>query len=203
MALKNRETNKKYLRLKDGKFYINKEETPYEELEGLITNMRYKDEEFEGTPIRKLAIIISDDEDNYELGINVENSYYSTLISFLKNVDITQPLTLHPKTETINRDGKEITKRSILVSQNGKFAKGYFTKDGNQTPAWNVVKVGSKKVTDKTEYLEFLEDFVKENFIDVINSSESKPTYSRKVSNDKMVESILADDNVSDDDLPF
>lgn len=166
MALKNRDQSKKYLRLKEGKFYINKEETPYEELEGTITGIRYKDEEYEGAPIRKLAIIIADEDDTYELGLNVESSNYTSLVSFLKNVDINKPLTLHPKVDVQNKDGKEVTRRSILVSQDGKYAKSYFSKDsGNTTPEWKTVKVGNKKITDKTDFLEFYEDFVKENLI--------------------------------------
>jgi hypothetical protein len=173
MALKNRDNNKKYLKLKDGKFYINKEETPYEELEGTITNIRYKDEEYEGAPIRKLAIVISDEDDNYELGLNVESSNYTSLVSFLKNVDINRPLTLHPKVDVQNKDGKEVTRRSILVSQDGKYAKSYFSvSSGNTTPEWKIVKVGNKKITDKTEFLEFYEDFVKENFIAKLNSGD-------------------------------
>jgi hypothetical protein len=109
MGLKNRDTNKKYLKLKEGKFYIGKDtETPYEELEGTIVGMRYKDEEYEGNPIRKLAIVINDGEDNYELGIDVERSNYTTLVSFLKNVDVTRKLTLHPKVEKV--EGKEFPK---------------------------------------------------------------------------------------------
>lgn len=179
MALRNRDTSKQYLKIKDGKFYIGKEDTPYEELEGTITNMRYKDETYENTPLRKLVLNIQDGEDNYELGINVENQNYASLISFLKNVDVTRTLTLHPKMDVAMRDGKEVKRNSILVSQDGKYAKGYFSKDGAQTPAWNVVTVGKKKVTDKTEYLAFLETFVTENFIDVINGGEAV-SYNKK-----------------------
>lgn len=173
MALKNRDNNKQYLKVKDGKFFIGKDETQaYEELEGLVTNIRYKDEEYEGTPLRKFVMVISDGDDNYELGINVENSNYSTLISFLKAVDLTRTITLHPKVENTMRDGKEVARRSILVSQDGKFAKGYFTKDNTHgLPEWNIVKVGNKKVTDKSEYLAFLEKFVVENYIPQVAGS--------------------------------
>jgi hypothetical protein len=171
MGLKNRDTNKKYLKLKEGKFYIGKDtETPYEELEGTIVGMRYKDEEYEGNPIRKLAIVINDGEDNYELGIDVERSNYTTLVSFLKNVDVTRKLTLHPKVEKV--EGKEFPKQSILVSQDGKYAKGYFTKtDNHGLPEWKSVKVGKKVIWDKTEYNAFLEEFVQENFISKIEGN--------------------------------
>lgn len=174
MALKNRDQSKQYVRVKDGKFYLGKDlETPYEELEGTVTSMYYKDEEYEGSPLRKLIIIISDGEDNYQLSINVETSNYSSLISFLKNVDINRKITLHPKMD-VKKDGdKETPRRSILVSQDGKFAKSYFTKDDSHgLPKWEVVTVGKKKVTDKSAYLEFLEKFVNENFINKLNRKE-------------------------------
>ena len=170
MALKNRDNSRQYVRLKDGKFYLGKDlDTAYEELEGTITSMYYKDEEYEGAPLRKLIVIISDGEDNYQLGLNVETSNYSTFVSFLKNVDISRKLTIHPKMD-IKKDGdKEVTRRSLLVSQDGKFAKSYFTKDENHgLPKWEVVTVGKKKVTDKSAYLEFLEKFATENFVNKI-----------------------------------
>ena len=170
MALKNRDNSRQYVRLKDGKFYLGKDlDTAYEELEGTITSMYYKDEEYEGAPLRKLIVIISDGEDNYQLGLNVETSNYSTFVSFLKNVDISRKLTIHPKMD-IKKDGdKEVTRRSLLVSQDGKFAKSYFTKDENHgLPKWEVVTVGKKKVTDKSAYLEFLEKFATENFVNKV-----------------------------------
>lgn len=174
MALKNRDNSRQYVRLKDGKFFLGKDlETPYEELEGTITSLSYRDEEYEGAPLRKLIVVISDGDDNYQLGLNVETSNYSTFVSFLKNVDISKKLTIHPKMD-LKKDGdKEITRRSLLVSQDGKFAKSYFTKDESHgLPKWEVVTVGKKKVTDKSAYLEFLENFVKENFIAKLQGKE-------------------------------
>ena len=75
--------------------------------------------------------------------------------------------------DTINKDGKEVTRRTILVSQNGVYAKSYFTKDDNKgLPKWNMVKVGNKTVTDKTEYLEFLENFVLTNLVPALITNE-------------------------------
>lgn len=162
MALKQRDESKKYLRIRNGKLYVGKDtETPFDEIEGQITSLYYKDEEYEGTPQRKLIIILSDGDETYQLSLNTESNNYSALVSFLPNVDITKTLTLHPKSDVSNRDGKEVTRNSILVSQNGKFAKSYFTKENTHgLPSWEIATVGKKKVTDKTAYLEFLEDFV-------------------------------------------
>lgn len=173
MGLGNSKQNIKYLRLKEGKFYVGKDtETPYGELEGLITGMRYKDEEYEGDKKRKLILTIyaEDEDQTYQLGLNVETRNYSSLVSFLRNADLTKPLTLHPKYETSNKDGKDVKTFSILVSQNGQYCKGYFTKDNaNGLPKWKTVKVGNKKITDKSDYLEYLEEFVTRNYIPVVN----------------------------------
>jgi len=167
MGLRNREQNIKYVRIKEGKFYLSKDaENSYEELEGKISNMYYKDEEYEGNPVRKLIIVLKDGEDTYQLGLNVQSANYNNLVSFLYNVNINKPVTLHPKHEKITKDGKEVTRQTILVSQNGVFAQGYFTRENKHgLPDWGKVKVGNKVVIDKSESLQFLENFVTENFI--------------------------------------
>lgn len=197
MALKNRDAQKQYLKVKDGKFYVGKEDTTgYEELEGQITDIRFKDEEYEGVRSRKCYFTISDGDTNYALGLNVESSNYTTLVSFLNSVDITQPLTLHPKQEKKMREGKEISRNSILVSQDGKYAKGYFTKDEKHgLPEWKTVKVGSKSITDKSETSAFLEDFVNENYTNKIN--RAAPVIEQET------ESRVAVASANDDKMPW
>lgn len=204
MALKNRETGKQYIRLtKEGNFTIGKDGEPYQELEGTIVAMRYKDEEYEGTPIRKLYTTIRDEDNLYELGLNVTSPYYTTLVGFLKNVDINSKLTLHPKVETKTKDGKEITRRGILVSQGGKYAKGHFTQaSGNTTPEWKTVRVGNVKVTDKSDYLEFYENFVTKNLIALIENNT--PIVSTRkfesLADDEQVESVV---EANDEKMPW
>ena len=177
MGLKNRNKNINYLKIKDGKFYVGKdEESPYDEFEGQITGIRFKDEEFKGNEFRKIILSMSDETDNYELGINTNNSAYGNLISFLANVDLSRKITLHPKFEMVkNKVGEDTPRRSILVSQDGKFAKAYFTKDDKHgLPEWKTVTVGKVKVTDKDEYLAFLENFVNEKFIPQLGEAPEK-----------------------------
>jgi hypothetical protein len=167
MGLKNNDSNITYLRLREGKFYVGKDkEKGWGALEGRIVSMRFKDEEYEGTPQRKLIVVMNDGETNYQIGLNVESQNYSTFVSFLKGADINEVLTLHPKEEVITKDGKDIKKQSILVSQNGVYCKGYFTKDNRRgAPEWKTITVGKKKVTDKSDYTAFMENFVTENYI--------------------------------------
>lgn len=178
MALKNRDASLIYLRIKDGKFHLGKDGETYDELEGVITDIRFKDEEYEGQPQRKAYFQIEDDGERYALGLNVENAMFGSLVSFLANADVSKKLTLHPKETSFNKDGKDLKSRSLLVSQNGKFVKGYFTKDNpNGLPKWNIQQVGKKVVTDKSEYTEFLEKFLVDNIVPKLlkGQQESKP----------------------------
>lgn len=174
MALTNHNANLKFLKIKEGKFVLGEES--YNQLEGLITKMYYKDDDYKGTALRKLVVVISDETGNYALNLDTNYSSYSTLVSFLKNADITKPLSLHPKETITVKDGKEISRTSLMVSQNDVFCKSYFTKDNKHgLPEWNMVKIGGKKITDKTDYLEFLEKFVQTNYISKLENIV-KPT---------------------------
>lgn len=182
MALKQRSEQKKYLRIRDGKLYVGKDtESPFDEIEGVITNFSYRDEEYNGAPLRKLNICISDDDDTYQLGLNVESNSYGSLIGFLHNADLTKPVTLVPMEETVTKEGSpDVKKRTILVSQEGKFLKNYFTKDSpNGLPRWESVTVGKKKVLDKSAYLDFLEESVNKTLIPQI--ADNSANFEQKV----------------------
>lgn len=189
MALKNREQNLTYLRIKEGKFYIGKDtEKPFDELEGQITSLRYKDEEYEGKPIRKLLVVVTENGQNYQFGVGVETTSYCSLVGFLKNIDISRSLVLHPKEQPI--EGSENKKRSILVSQEGKYAKGYFTKDTpNGLPKWDIVVVGKKNIADKTAYLDFLEEFVSKELVPKLGEPIPAKAAVNKVQNAEVEES--------------
>lgn len=211
MGLKNRNTSIKYIRLKehstdentlqdDGKkrygFFVGKDEQPYSELEGKITKLFYKDEEYEGNAIHKLAIVLQDNEGEiYQLALNVESTSYGDFVKYLASVkNPFAPISLLPKINVQNINGKEVVRRNLLISQNGEFAKAYFTKENpNGLPAWHSAKVGNKVVTDKSDYLDFLEKFVTDNFI---NKLPTETVIVDEPSN----EDISGD---MDDDLPF
>lgn len=171
MGLKeNANSNIQYVRIKDGKFYLNSDLTkPYDELEGKLTGIRFKDDEFKGEKIRKCNFGLTDSETGitFVVGLSVDSSYFSSLVGFLKNVDFTEPVTFHPKINKYKKeDGSDGERRSILVSQDGTFMKNFYNKEsGNKLPDFKKVKLNGKQVFDKTDFLEELERIVTEEFI--------------------------------------
>lgn len=156
MGLKNREAVN-YIKLKDGKFYASSDKenkTPYDELEGQITGISFRNDTFEGQEVEKLQLTINDGVEDYVIGMSFNSSYAASLISFLKTVDLSRPLSLVP-TFRKEKDGKE--NRSILIRQNGKWATSYYTKaHPNGLPSFKKTKLNGKDVWDKTDYLDFL-----------------------------------------------
>jgi hypothetical protein len=184
----------KYVRVKDGKFILSTEpDVLYDELEGLITGIRFKDEEYNGQTLRKCLFTLIDIEDgtNYQVGFPVDSSYFNTVISFLRNADLTQPLTLCPKIQGYKKeDGTDGERRSVLVKQNGTFLKGYYGKaTGNQLPDFKKVKVNGKTMYDKTDALGELERVVNEVLIPTLSKEEIvKPVAETSKTTKKVVE---------------
>lgn len=171
----NANSNVKYVRVKDGKFFLNTDaETPYDELEGLITGIRFKDEEYNGQTLRKCIFTLTDTSDDtvYQVSFILDSSYLSTLIGFLRNADLAKPLTLCPKIQSYKKEnGTDGERRSILVKQNGAFLKGYYSKaTGNELPQFEQVKISGKLVYDKTAFLEELERIVNEVFVPTLTT---------------------------------
>lgn len=199
MGLTNNKADVAYVKFKEGLFYSSKEkETGYDTLEGYINAFNIVDEEYQGNPSRKLIVKMTDEDgDKYVLKVNFESSYVTGLISFLKNANLSEKLSLVGKVQP-TEDGK--TKSSILVSQNGTFLKAFYSKTTpNGLPQMKQVTVNKKKVWDKSEMIEFLEDVV-------LNDLNTQVTTSTPVKT--KVEAFASTGDTEDDvddngDLPF
>lgn len=192
MGLKNSATLK-FVRLRDGKFYLGADkENFYNELEGTITDLSFKTDEFEGQKIKKLVIKLVDDEsETYVLSIPFESGYTSSLIGFIKNADLSKPITLSPSAKE-KPDGK--SERRIFVRQNGENLKSFYTKDNpNGLPSMKkVVKKSGKVEWDKEDYLDFLENVV---------LNELRPSLGKEKT--KTVDLVSTDETEDANDLPF
>lgn len=199
MGLKNNSTaNVQYVKIKDGKFLLNKDETktPHDELEGTLVDIYTKDEEYEGKPSKKLYVALEDQDTKFALGMHFDSSYASTFLSFIKNADLTQPLTLIPLEKEVIKDKVVIKKRSLLVKQNGTFLKGYFTQtEPNGQPQMKQVKVSGKLVWDKTDLLAFYEE--------VVDGLKSQLQGKKGVIVKEKAEKLPWDKEEESSDLPF
>jgi hypothetical protein len=196
--------NLKFVKIKDGKFYLStdKENTePYDDLSGHITDFRFKDEEFNNTKIRKLYVYIKSVDGTYAFSVAIDSSYASTLISFLKNADLTQEVTLIPSLKlTKNDKGEDVKKYTIFVKQGGDALKSFYSREsGNTLPEFKKLKVSGKFVWDKTEFLEGLEKVVTEDLIPAVSGNKNTPVGSKALP--EQVETEDVDETINE--LPW
>lgn len=175
----NTNSNVSYVRFKEGLFFDSRDkENGFNELEGYITNFSLIDEEWEGTPQRKLIIKLTDDAgENFIVKVPFESVYTTQLISFLKSANLAEKLSL----VGMFKEDKEGKKRNnILVKQGGKFVKGFYTKDNpNGLPQMVETIVNRKKVWDKSALLEYLENVVVNEFN--VNVAKSTPVKQKEL----------------------
>jgi len=196
MGLENRNTNLKYVKVVNGKFYLTTDKgntTPYDSLQGVVTDIGIKLDEYQGQKIKKLYLTLRDGDDSYVLSVGFASSWASSIISFLKSADLKQPLTLIPS----YKKEKDKEDRKVFVSQNDSYLKSFYTKDKpNGLPAFKQVRLNGEDKYDKTDYLEFLENVVVNEL-----RPQTKGTVVAEKPKVKAETPVMSDD--TSDDLPF
>lgn len=204
MGLNKKGANVKYVRLKNGKFYLSSDKElsePFDELEGRVVDFFFRDEDYQGTVTKKLYIAIADAVDKYLLGLNFESSYTSKLLAFLKNADLTKNLSISIGTEDASFNGKDWTKTTLFVNQNGRSVSAAYTKaNPNGLPEMKKVKVGNKTVWDKSDFLDFYENLVR-NVLKPQLEGESTPVEGKN--DDEGKDKAPWEVESNDADLPF
>ncbi len=209
MGLESTKTPTTYLKIKDGNFYLatdKENEVPYKKVSGYLSNIYFRQEEFDGKKFERIYFSVQDDSDNYTFGLGLVGNAWSMLVSFLKNADVSEPMEFSVGTSknTYKKDGKDITKSytMIYLKQNGENVKSFYNKDsGNTLPKWEPVQVGKDIVWNKLAWEEALRADV-----DLIVSSIGKTIHQKR--GESVVEQPQTTPEVPsfthvDDDLPF
>jgi len=161
-----------YLKMSEGSFYLTtdkEKENPFESLTGTITKLEYRMDTFQDAQVEKLYVFVHSDK-TYTFNLGLKSSAYTNFVGFLKNADLSKPLTISLAKEVYD-NGKVGSK--IFVEQGGKSMKSYFRKDGGfELPKVDVVTLPSGK-TVKDGGLR--ENKVKE-YVNAMNATLTQPT---------------------------
>lgn len=175
MAFENREGGK-YFTVLGGKFAVRvAHDTPgsvrrvnkvgkevseifHDSFTGKLINIRTKEGEYG----KSWEFDFKDGNEVYTLQLSYSNSYATTILKILPNVDLTQEIKMQPDQKVI--DGK--TKSSLFISQNGVTLKHAYTKDApNGLPPMTQVTVKGNLVWDDTDQLAFLKAMVRSDIL--------------------------------------
>lgn len=206
----------KFLRLKEGAIFLPDGTTPYQYIDGVVTDIRFKMDEFEGKKVESMNVNIkSVDGNTYVFSVRVENwRHFSALAGGLIPADITRPLRINVGKEAYKSStGEDKVRAFIWVSQDGKTVKGRYTKTNSEIiglPAWEKHTIGKKDIWDRSA----AEDFIKNEINGVIaqipkqegvpteNTQEPETTNPKTEKPKTKVEPEVAEED-EDDDLPF
>jgi len=150
------ETNREkihWIRIKEGQlcYWNGEKELTFAEMQGLITAVNFKDEEYQGRKYVEAIFTLYFESEKYLLSVNTGSGYFRSFCNYLANADLKKPVLIRPK--ITEKEGKK--SYSIFVQQAGKWLKAHFNKDNPGLPELVVLEVAGKKIYDNTKQIEY------------------------------------------------
>lgn len=116
-----------YVNIKEGKIVIKKGDViqTYDWVQGVITGITIRDEEYQNKKYKKLCINLLHDNVSMQLQMRLDSGYGRAFCNMIKNVDLKLPAKFTPTYSEV--DGKK--QSGMFINQNDKAIKWYFTKN--------------------------------------------------------------------------
>lgn len=145
----------RYLDIKAGKIAVKDGEKVefYGYVEGRLTDIAVKDDEYKGQQYKKLLVnLIDETGEVFQLQMKLDSGYGRAFCCIIPNVDLSKPVRISPTYE--EKDGAK--KTGMFINQNDKPVKWAFTKDnpGNR-PDLEKVKFKGQEMWDNSAQQNF------------------------------------------------
>jgi hypothetical protein len=140
-------------------------ERSYEMLSGYLVNIQHVDGEFG----KQWLFHFKDDEGPFVIALPSASRAAFAILFRLGNLDFTKQIKLKcAEFSDIGNNGKPFTYSTAIVCQDGNKnvnEKGtvlrFFTPESPEIPSWKKIKVNGVEMLDKTEQIEFFENYIK------------------------------------------
>lgn len=156
MGLENNAAMATFVNIKEGKLVIkkNNEVVSFDSISGVITAVKFKEDEFEGRKYEKIEITITDGEENFILSMRTDSGYFRGLSNSLRTGDPTVHVRIAPNYKKEQGANPQTT---CFVQQRGVGAlKFYSTKaDPKDLPALEKFVVKGQDVWDSTNQINY------------------------------------------------
>jgi hypothetical protein len=194
---------KTFVNISKGKFFTResgKDPIFYGELEGYITSINFKNDEYNGKEFEILQVHISDETDNFIVQMRTDSGYFRTFCNALKSGDIYKKFRFSPYYKEENGKPKTV----LFLKQNSIPLKFYHTqKNMGDLPPLEKINFKGQEHWDGTKQINFWKDYLSSlNFLPVPENSHitAIDLVTEKKDNEIAPKSIPEDFN---DDLPF
>jgi hypothetical protein len=189
-----------FVNIKKGMLAIKKDNEAhlFEYLEGMLTDLEIRDEEYQGEKYKKLCLKINDRGEDFLLQMRLDSGYGRAFCRIILNADLTKPMKIAPN--FTEKDGKQAG--GLFISQHGTPLKWHFTKDNpRDLPPMKEVIFKGKTVWDNTDQQEYfirmLMERVRQNIIPASHAILNGPATDL----DNIPEASQVTEPI--DDLPF
>lgn len=154
MGLGNNSGKITFVNIKKGKLAIKKDNEVhlFEYIEGLLTDIEIRDEEYQGEKYKRLCLKINDGREDFLLQMRLDSGYGRAFCCIAPNIELDKPFKLSPT--FTEKDGKQAG--GMFINQHGKALKWFFTRDNpNGLPPMKEVEFKGKKMWDNAEQQQF------------------------------------------------
>lgn len=149
-----------FVNISNGRLYTKeKNEQPeyFGSIDGIISEVKFKEEEYEGKKYEKAEIILFDGEERFCLGMRTDSGYFRGFCNSLKTGNPTGRMKISPSYKV--KDEKPQT--TCFVQQNGKALKHAYTLDNiGDLPPVQQVQFKGKIQYDGTAQIKFWKDWL-------------------------------------------
>lgn len=151
----------------DGKlsYWNGKENQTFDQMRGMITDVYFKDEEYNGRKWTDAMFRITCENEKYILSVNTNSGYFRTICNFLHNIDFSKEITIRPNVQ--EKDGKK--NFTIFLMQNDAWVKSFYNKENPLPVKMNVVEINGQKIYDNSEIITFYKNWLTSTFAKLYN----------------------------------
>ena len=200
MGLNNNDNRATFVNISEGRLYTkekgDKERNYFTDIDGTITRVEFKDEEYQGQKFEVAKITLVDNDDRFILQMRTDSGYFRGFCNSLKSSpNPTERINIAPSSK--EKDGKPQT--TCFVKQYGRALKHAHTKDNmGDLPQVNKVTFKGKEQWDATEQIEYWKKWLSSiKWEHEMIASATTPQ--QKIERQKTVDTFTE----AADDLPF
>ena len=204
MGLENNAAMATFVNIKEGKLVIKKNDviSTFDSISGVITAVKFKEDEYDGMKYEKIEITITDGDDNFILSMRTDSGYFRGLSNSLRTGDPSAHVRISP---SYKKEEGALPKTTCFVHQRGSGALKFYSTQADQKdlPALKKFVVKGKDVYDSTEQINYWKEWW--NSIQFISPFLAQAEAKEEQEEDKSAGSYVNKSEPIEpiDDLPF
>ncbi|MEO6610711.1 MAG: hypothetical protein ABIT05_01215 [Chitinophagaceae bacterium] len=159
MSLGNNSGRFTYVNIKKGQLVVKKENefSYFSFIAGYLKDLEIRDDEFNGKKYKKLCLMLTDNDEDFQLQMKLDSGYGIAFSMMVPNIDLKQMVKITPTYKEVDNKGKA----GMFINQSGKALKWFWTRDNpGHLPPMEQTEFKGETLWDNTKQQTFLIDYL-------------------------------------------